>query len=250
MIRHPKIEQMLSGINLEELEEKIGYKFKYQNILIEALTHPSLKRLNSKMRNYQRLEFLGDKVLGLVISEYLFKNLPDYDEGILSKKQSFLVSGALCLKVATQIGLDKYILTSETYDKMDGECVSVPQSRIMQNVTESIIGAMYIDSGSQKIHAERFIIHYWTPFFKELNKDIEKQDPKTALQEWYQKLTKKVPEYKSVDFMHEGNLYFEVSIHIEGYDRVVAIHTNRKVATKIVAAKMLQILKEKGIEVE
>jgi ribonuclease-3 len=143
---------MINSVDLASCEEAISYTFKNKEILIEALTHPSLKRLDNNIKHYQRLEFLGDKILGFVISEYLFKNLPDYDEGILSKKQSFLVSGVICLKVATSLNLDRFILTSESYEKLSSDIVNinVSQTKILQNVTESIIGAIYIDSGSQK----------------------------------------------------------------------------------------------------
>lgn len=248
-IKNYKISKMINSLDLASCEEAISYSFKNKEILIEALTHPSLKRLDNNIKHYQRLEFLGDKVLGFIISEYLFKNLPDYDEGILSKKQSFLVSGVICLKVATSLNLDRFILTSESYEKLSSDIVNinVSQTKILQNVTESIIGAIYIDSGSQKENVEKFIIQNWMPFLKGINDDISKQDPKTTLQEWYQKYTKKVPQYTSVDFVHDGVLYFEVSLEMEGYDRIVAIHTNRKIATKIAAAKMLQTLKDKKI---
>jgi len=228
--------------NLSQAEQIIGYKFANLSLLEEALTHPSLKRVESNIKHYQRLEFLGDKVLGLVIAQFLYENLPNQDEGILSKKQALLVSGNVCYQVANELGLEKFLMMSTSQDKDGGR----HNKRIVQNIMESVIGAIYEDCKDLNIVAN-FILRAWGQNLKMSQKDLDLKDPKTTLQEWYQQTTKSVPDYKTEIFSNANSTYFEVSLVIKNVGEVRAVDTNRKTATKLVAAKMITLLKSKGL---
>jgi ribonuclease-3 len=227
--------------SLRLAENTIGYSFKNILILREALTHPSLKRIDSSVKHYQRLEFLGDKILGFVMAEYLFNTLQNEDEGILSKKQALLVSGNVCYQIAVDIGLEKFLIMSKSQDKDGGR----NNKKILQNITESIIGAIYKDSQDINL-VKNFILRVWDGNLKMSQRNLDFKDPKTTLQEWFQQRTKNVPEYKTETFLNGTTSYFEVSLVIKDIAEVRVVDTNRKNATKLVAAKMLKIMHEKG----
>ena len=233
--------KFISDEKIKTAESIMGYVFQNKSILEEAFTHPSLKRINNNIRHYQRLEFLGDKILGLIIAEYLFKTLKDQDEGVLSKKQALLVSGNICYQIALDLGLDEFLIMSNSQDKDGGR----NNKKILQNITESVIGAIYIDSGDINI-AKNFILKVWKNNLTLSQKDLDLKDPKTTLQEWYQQSTKSVPDYKTETFLNGNTNYFEVSLVIKDIGEVRVVDTNRKIATKLVAAKMLKLLQDKG----
>ena len=166
------------------LQKKINVKFKNINYLKKAITHKSYDSSN----NYEKLEFLGDRILGLVISKKLIELYPDQKEGVLDKRLASLVNKNRCLEVAKIIGLEKFILTGNKSNK------SKIENKIMSDCIEAIIGAIYYDKGFEV--SEKFILNIWKSFIN--SSDVSIVDPKTKLQEYSLKKFKSLPFYKLV----------------------------------------------------
>ena len=172
-------------INLTNLEKKIEIKFKNTDLLIEALTH---KSFNSKDNN-EKIEFLGDRVLGLVIAKKLLEIYPDEKEGILDKKFASLVNKKTCLEIAKKIELEKYILTFNPKNKK----IKI-EDKVISDSCEALIGAIYLDKGFTTV--EKFILELWE---NKINESvITPIDAKTKLQELSLKKFKKLPIYKLI----------------------------------------------------
>lgn len=174
---------------MEELEKILNYNFKNKELLKEALTHPSLS-INKKIKNYERLEFLGDSILSMVIIEYLYKKYKNEKEGQLSKRKSYLVSKDILSNIARNMNIGKYIIMTKGEEKTGGR----DNKNNLENVMEAIIGAIYLDSNIDTVR--KFILNIWEPIDKE--EKIPHNDPKTKLQEWSQKIYKQTPEYKLI----------------------------------------------------
>ncbi len=173
-------------IELKKFLKKIHYKFQNQSLLDEALTHPSFAK-KSNQNNYQRLEFLGDAVLGLVIAEILIKKYPHANEGELSKRQAHLVSGQVLSQVAENIGIGEVIKFSEGEKTIGGKA----NKRNLENACEALIGAIYLDSGLED--CQKFILQNWQEIIDQ-NQEPPK-DPVSLLQEIVQSKSKKLPIY-------------------------------------------------------
>ena len=172
---------------LKKFCDKISYHFKDEGLIDEALTHPSLSKDNRSKKNYQRLEFLGDKVLGLVIGEFLMQKYPHEAEGHLSRRQASLVSGEALAEIALNIGLDEVLQLSRGEENLGGKS----NKRNLENATEALIGAIYLDSGYDE--AKKFIMNFWAEY---LQKNVEApKDPVSQLQELVQIKTKKLPQH-------------------------------------------------------
>lgn len=177
----------------------IGHQFQNQNLLICAITHPSLNNQfarNSKISNktdfdadYERLEFLGDKVLSVIIAEFLIKKFPNDSEGSLSKRQASLVCGEILAKIALKIELPNVLRLSFGEKKLGGST----NKNNLENAVEALIGAIYLDSGFEA--ASGFVSRFWADF---LQQDIlPPQDPISCLQELVQSQTKQLPIYET-----------------------------------------------------
>jgi len=169
---------------LHTLQKKINIKFKSINYLKKAITHKSYDSLN----NYEKLEFLGDRVLGLVISKKLIELYPDQKEGVLDKRLASLVNKNRCLEVAKNIGLEKFILIGNKSNK------SKIENKILSDCIEALIGAIYYDKGFEA--SEKFILNMWKSFIN--SSDVSIVDSKTKLQEYSLKKFKSLPIYKLV----------------------------------------------------
>ena len=169
---------------LNSLQKKINIKFKNLNYLKKSITHKSYDQSN----NYEKLEFLGDRILGFVISKKLIDLYPDQKEGVLDKKLASLVNKNKCLEVAKIIGLEKFILVGNKNSK------SKVENKILADSIEALIGAIYYDKGFDI--AEKFILNNWKNFIN-LSKEII-IDSKTELQEYSLKKFKSLPIYKLV----------------------------------------------------
>lgn len=168
----------------------IGYDFNNESLLEEALTHPSLSKENSEKPNYQRLEFLGDKVLSLVIGDFLMEKYPDEMEGDLSKRQAGLVSGEALAGIALNINLNDVIQLSKGEINLGGKT----NKRNLENTLEALIGAIYRDSNYES--AKKFILTFW---HESLEKNIKPpKDPVSELQEIVQLKSKQLPHYSTV----------------------------------------------------
>ena len=168
--------------DLKNLENIINYKFKDSTILHQCLTHKSFDPLN----NNEKLEFLGDRVLGLIISEKLLELYPNYNEGKLDKKFASLVNKKKCLEISKIINLEKFIITGNKGKKI------IIEDKIISDACEALIGGIYLDRGIG--FSRKFILKFWN---KDLNlNDLNLIDSKTKLQEYSLKIFKKLPEYK------------------------------------------------------
>ncbi|MDA0901971.1 MAG: ribonuclease III [Proteobacteria bacterium] len=173
-------------MQISQFLEIIGYQFYNPKLLDEALTHPSLSKEAGE--NYQRLEFLGDAVLSMVVAELLIKEYPQENEGQLSKRQANLVSGDVISKIATQIKLNQVMKLSQGEKDRGGK----ENKRNLENTMEALIGAIYLDSDFE--NTKKFITKYWQiPIKSAINPP---QDPVSLLQEIVQSKTKQLPQYK------------------------------------------------------
>jgi ribonuclease-3 len=171
--------------NYQSLEKKINVKFKDTNLLIQSLTHKSYNSL----KNNEKIEFLGDRVLGLVVAKKLLEIYPDEKEGILDKKFASLVNKRTCLEIAKNINLEKYVLTFNPNNKK----IKI-EDKIISDCCEALIGALYLDKGLNI--AEKIILELWKNHIK---KSVVTQiDAKTKLQELALKNFKKLPIYKLI----------------------------------------------------
>ena len=167
---------------LKLFEKEINYIFKNKNVANLCLTHKSFDRTN----NNEKLEFLGDRVLGLIISEKLLELYPDYNEGKLDKKYASLVNRKKCLEISKIINLEKFIIIGNQNKK------NSIQDKIISDACEALIGGIYLDNGI--VSSRKFILKFWNEY---LNKDdINLVDPKTKLQEYSLKIFKTLPLYK------------------------------------------------------
>jgi ribonuclease III len=215
--------------------ELINYKFKNNTLLEEALTHPSINKRNSKNQiiSYERLEFLGDSVLNMVISNMLFQLFPDEQEGALAKRKTKLVCGSTIASVATGIKLNNFIIMNNNERQNGGRS----NLKNLENTLEALIGAMFIDGGFE--HAEKFIIHHWKKLAR--NTLSPPQDSKTSLQEWTQKNKLPLPEYSLVEKSGPAHkLEFTISLFIENYGIVTAQAYSKKTAEQKAAELMLE----------
>ena len=172
-------------IDYQSLEKKIGINFKNKNLLIKSLTHKSF----DKVDNYEKVEFLGDRVLGLIMAKKLLEIYPDEKEGILDKKFASLVNKKTCLEIAKKLELKKYILTLDIKKKKDKI-----EDKVLADCCEALIGSIYLDKGFLVV--EKFILDYWSKNIKD--SIITQIDAKTKLQEYSLKRFKKLPIYKIV----------------------------------------------------
>ena len=176
---------------LNNLEKKLDYKFKNKNLLKEALTHPSFqkKSLKDKTANNQRLEFLGDSVLDLIVTEHLYRKLASFSEGKLTKIRSVMVSKDILAKWANHLSLGKYIILGKGEDLTGGR----KKLSILADCFEALLGAIYLDSGLQK--AKKIISSFIIEEIELSMKGKHEEDYKTFLQEFSQKKMKCLPEY-------------------------------------------------------
>ena len=172
-------------INYLNLEKKIKINFKNKHLLIKSLTHKSFDKEN----NNEKIEFLGDRVLGLVMAKKLLEIYPNEKEGILDKKFAGLVNKKTCLEIANKLELHKYILTFNVKNKKN-----VIEEKVLADSCEALIGSIYLDKGFNV--AEKFILDLWSKNIKDsVNTQI---DAKTKLQEFSLKKFKKLPIYKII----------------------------------------------------
>ena len=172
-------------IDYSILEKKIKIIFKNKNLLIESLTHKSF----NKSKNNEKIEFLGDRVLGLIIAKKLLEIYPNEKEGILDKKFASLVNKKTCLDIAKTLDLQKYILTLTTNDNR-----KTIEDKVLADACEALIGAIYLDKGFAV--TEKVILNLWSKKIKD--SIITQVDSKTQLQELSLKKFKKLPTYKLI----------------------------------------------------
>ena len=172
-------------IDYSKLEKKIEITFKNKDLLIQSLTHKSF----DKKKNNEKIEFLGDRVLGLVIAKKLLEIYPNEKEGILDKKFASLVNKKTCLEIAQNLELEKFVLTFNVKKKNN-----IIEDKVLADSCEALIGSIYLEKGFLVV--EKFILNQWSKHIKD--SVITKVDAKTKLQEFSLKKFKKLPEYKLI----------------------------------------------------
>jgi ribonuclease-3 len=217
---------------LTALEQSLGHAFSDRELLTRALTHASA---DAKTSN-ERLEFLGDRVLGLVIAEKLHAHFPNDSEGALALKLNALVRKDACAAAATAAGLSDHLILANSEVASGGRKKAV----ILAGACEAVIAALYLDGGLET--AGTFIERYWADQFAALNDDM--RDAKTALQEWAQ--SRKGgggPSYRLVN--RDGPDHaprFEIEVTVKGADPVVGRGSSKREAEQAAAQALLESL--------
>ena len=214
----------------KELEKIINYNFKKNSLLKKALTH---KSFNNNINN-EKLEFLGDRVLGLIISERLLDKYPEEKEGIIDKKFANLVNKKTCTLIAKKINLKKFIYLGSSHKKLDRS-----SDKITGDCLEAIVGAIYLDGGLKS--AEKFIDYFWGEYL--LRSNITLIDSKTKLQEFSLKKFKVLPKYifsKKTGPQHSP--MFKTEVQIPNSKKVIGTGSSKKNAQQDAADKLLKLL--------
>ncbi len=219
--------------NIDDFLKEINYQFKDKSLLQEALTHPSFTK-DKKSKNYQRLEFLGDTVLSMVIAKMLLETYKNEKEGKLSKRKAYLVRGSTLAKIANEINLGDVMLFSKNEENNNGRT----NKRNLENGLEALIGAIYMDSNLQS--CQEFIKKYWQEIIKEdLVADL---DPVSSLQEIVQAKSKKLPKYQtSRSGGNEHEPIFTCVIEIDE-QRYAASGSSKKESQKKAASYALEMI--------
>ena len=221
--------------SINTLEDKLSYKFKDKKLIIEALTHKSYKQPYDN----ERLEFLGDAVLDLIVGEYLFKKFPKSDEGKLSKIRASLVNEAGFDKLARALKLGDYILLSNAEDNNGGR----EKPSLLSNAFEAIIGAIYLEAGLKTV--EIIAIKLIEANHVEISLDSLFCDFKTTLQELTQARFGMTPEYKVISSRGPDHLKeFEVGVFIQDKEYARAVGKSKKIAQQEAAKEAVTLLNE------
>ena len=214
--------------NLINLEKDLKIKFKNKSLLKAALTHKSA----SQEINNEKLEFLGDRVLGLVLSKELYDLYPNVNEGELDKRFSILVNRKTCCELAWSINLQNYIIIGNKKKE-----IIKKDEKILSDCCEALIGAMYIDNGLETV--KNFILKVWKKKIEKSNVTI--LDPKTKLQEYSLKIFKKLPSYRFINSSgprHNPN--YKISVSIVGSKEFIGKGNSKQQAELDGAAKLLK----------
>ena len=213
------------------VEERIGHKFADAERLERALTHSSIR--NPAGGNYERLEFLGDRVLGLCVAELLFDHFRDASEGELSVRLNQLVSAQTCSEVADELGLHEFIRTGADVKQLADKRML----NVRADVVESVIAAIYLDAGLEA--ARSFIHRQWKS--RALADDAARRDAKTELQEWAHARYGVTPAYSVTDRSgpdHEP--VFKVVVQVEGAKPASGQSRSKRAAEQAAATALLE----------
>lgn len=224
---------------IHHLCRELGHDFSQPELLSQALTHPSASkgRKDKGGMPYERLEFLGDRVLGLVVAEMLFQRFPNEPEGDLAKRHAALVRRETLAGVAQQIGLPACL----TLAKGETESGGRSNPGILADACEAVIGALYADAGFAP--SALFVRRLWTPLMDAAHKPPK--DAKTALQEWAQGLGKPLPNYSVVG--QDGPPHdpvFVVAVAVDGVETATGTGNSKRVAEQAAAKAMLEKVKQ------
>jgi ribonuclease-3 len=222
----------LSATDRTKLETLIGHVFAEKERLDRALTHASA-RTQKGGGNYERLEFLGDRVLGLCVAEMLFRTFSAAAEGELSVRLNQLVSADTCAEVADELGLHLFIRTGADVKKLTGKRML----NVRADVVESLIAAIYLDAGLET--ARRFILKYWEK--RAVRADGARRDAKTELQEWSHAKFGLTPNYRVEERTGpDHDPRFTVTVEVAGVKPETGVERSKRAAEQVAATKMLE----------
>jgi len=243
-----------------DLSALLGHAFARPELLETALTHPSATGRNrtkrvrrptkvggetrasaARVADNQRMEFLGDRVLGLIVAEMLFESFPDEDEGALAKRLASLVRQDGLALVAQALGLGRFLVLSKGEEESGGR----DNPATLADACEAVIGALYLDAGIDA--ARRFVEAHWRPM---MSADLAPpQDAKTALQEWAQAAGLNLPRYKVI--RSEGPPHdpvFEVEVAVEGHSAKCGTGRSKRAAEQAAASQLLNLVRDEAAD--
>jgi len=225
----------VSVIMINRLSKRIGYNFAKPELLTQALTHRS-----AKGQHNERLEFLGDSILGFVIAEALFEKFPKHDEGDLTRMRSSLVKGVTLAEIGRDFNLGEYLILGQGELKSGGH----RRESILEDAIEAIIGAVYLDSNISQ--CKQLILTWFAQRLSSIKPGNEQKDPKTRLQEYLQGRKIPLPIYDVIDTSGQShNQHFTVRCVTEVVDtEVIAKGTSRRKAEQAAAQQVLVQLEQ------
>ncbi len=215
---------------IKEFETLIDYNFKNKDLLHQALTH---KSFNNNVNN-EKLEFLGDRVLGLIISKKLLDKFPYEKEGTIDKKFANLVNKKTCIKIAKKLNIKKFIYLGASHKNLERSV-----DKIISDCLEALVGAIYLDGGLKS--SEKFIYNFWNTYLEK--SVVTLIDSKTKLQEYSLKKFKKLPKYTF--FKKSGpqhNPIFKTEVEIPESKKIIGVGSSKKNAQQNAAEKLIKIL--------
>jgi len=215
----------------KELEVILDYNFKNSDLLKQSLIHKSFDNFS----NNEKLEFLGDRVLGLIISKKLIEIYPEEKEGIIDKKFANLVNKKTCSNIAKKLNIKKFMFLGPSHKSLERSA-----DKIMGDCLEALIGAIYLDGGLKS--AERFVFNFWKKYLE--NSILPLIDAKTQLQEHSLKKFKELPRYtfyKKTGPQHKP--IFKTDVQIPNSKKIIGTGTSKKNAQQNAASKLLRSLK-------
>jgi len=195
-------------ISLEILAQKLGYKFVNESLLARALRHSSWTAENEGFESNERLEFLGDSVIGFVVADTMFRRYPEFDEGKLTDLRKIVVNMNALSRVATQLGLGEFVLLGRGEAAGGGR----EKSSILANALEAVFGAIYLDSDSVRVYA--IVSSLLSESIDEAISALKQLDAKSQLQELSAKLGRTVPEYRVTDEGPDHAKIFFAAVYI------------------------------------
>ena len=214
--------------NIKKFEKRLKIKMKNKSLIVDALTH---KSANQEINN-EKLEFLGDRVIGLVLSNKLFNIYPKETEGVLDKRFAKLVNRKTCASIAWSIGIKDFMIMGDVKKK-----ISQKDEKILSDACEALIGAIFIDRGYN--YVKEFVLRLWK---QDINKShITILDPKTKLQEHSLKMYKKLPIYRLLSSKGpKHNPIFKISVIIDGSKQFIGLGNSKKQAQQDGANNLLK----------
>lgn len=227
-----------------DLYDVIGYTFKDSRHLQEALTHSSrlvkeMSRKQGPLKSNERLEFLGDRVLGMIIAEWIYERYESEEEGDLSRRLAFLVSRETLAKIANSIDLTQYV-SKARIERFTG---GAEKKSLASNACEALIAALYLDGGYDV--ARNFVYRFWQSHIDSM--EVAPKDDKSALQEWAQAKNLGIPSYTLIDQKGPDHApSFVVQVSISGYPFSEGRGTSKRKAEQDAAHHFIQLQKEKS----
>jgi ribonuclease III len=225
----------------QHLQQQLNYTFKDAALLKAAVTHPSQDRVDKKgvdrkVSTYERLEFLGDRVLSLLIAEWIFEIYPNENEGELAKRHAALVNRDCLADIADALKI------SDCLHMVNAEDLRRGRANILSDALEALIGAIYQDDGQHIERLRDIVRDLWRPF---VHRDAAPQDAKSALQEWAQGKGLPLPEYRVVSQSGPAHApTYIISVHVKGHDGVECEGTSKRDAEKKAALMLWEKLQE------
>lgn len=219
-------------------EKVLQYNFKNKNYLLEAITHRTFANENGNMKYNQRLEFLGDSVLSLIISEHIYKEYSNVKEGKLSKIKSYLVSQNTLSNISRKLKLGEFLLLGKGEEASGGR----ERDNMLEDLFEAIIGAIYLDSNLE--NTKNFVMRVYKDILDKLDINNFDKDYKTIFQEFIQKKYKISPIYKSFEYNEDCSIMFKSEVYVKTDLYGFGIAKNKKEAEMLAAKNAINSIKK------